>query len=387
MPGTTYHLGSLALATVVVSSVTLACLAPALLRASTDLGSSLRAWLVGSALAVSSDVLFFLEIDALPFSLLLTMAGLGAAEWLHAVRLFRGPARRAVWAWIVVAVAAAASLASPSYPVHVVATSMALGSIYLGAAWTALGIRVPERSVGRVLLVVVFGLLAAVMLVRLGLFVSGVRSGAPAGFTTPPRALLFVLASIGPVVASFAFVLACGERLGDRLLRWSLTDSLTGLPNRRAFFDALDRTLAAGRRRRRPTAVLAIDLDEFKRVNDTAGHAAGDLALVEVALRLLRSSRSEDTAGRLGGEEFGLVLPDADLETATGTAERLRRVVAEVPVVAEGRSFPLTVSIGVAVAEGDETSSAVHARADVLLYEAKRLGRNRVVAAPSWISS
>ena len=383
MPGTTYHLDSLALATVVVSSVTLACLAPALLRASTDLRSSLRAWLAGSALAVSSDVLFFLEIDGLPFALLLTMAGLGAAEWLHAVRLFRGPARRAVWPWIVVAAAAAACLASPSYPVHVVATSMSLGLIYLGAAWTAFGIRAPERSVGRVLLVAVFGLLAAVMAVRLGLFASGVRSGAPSGFTTPLRALLFVLASIGPVAASFAFVLACGERLGDRFLRWSLTDSLTGLPNRRAFFDALDRTLAAGRRRRQPTAVLALDLDEFKRVNDTAGHVAGDLALVEVARRLQRGSRSEDTAGRLGGEEFGLVLPDADLEAATGTAERLRKVVAEGPVVAEGRSFGLTVSIGVAIAEGDETSSNVYARADALLYEAKRLGRNRVVAAPS----
>jgi diguanylate cyclase (GGDEF)-like protein len=383
VPGTTYHLNSLALATVVVSSATLACLAPALLRAGTDLRSSLRAWLVGSILAVSSDVLFFLELDALPFALLLALAGLGAAEWLHAVRLFRGPARRAVWPWFVVAIAAATCLASPSYPVHVVATSTSLGLVYLGAAWSALGIRVPDRSVGRVLLVAVFGLLVAVMAARLGLFVSGVRSGAPPGFTTPARALLFVLASIGPVAASFAFVLACGERLGDRLLRWSLTDSLTGLPNRRAFFDALDRTLAAGHRRRQPTAVLAIDLDEFKRVNDTAGHAAGDLALVEVARRLQRGSRSEDTVGRLGGEEFGLVLPDADREAATGAAERLRLAIASAPVVAEDHSFDLTVSIGFAVAEGDETSADVYARADVLLYEAKRLGRNRVAAAPS----
>lgn len=381
MPGATYHLDSLAIATVIVSSVTLACLAPALLRVRTDLRSSLRAWLAGSALVVSSDVLFFLESEALPYFLLLALAGLGAAEWLHAVRLFRGPMRRAVWPWIVVALAAAACLASPSYPVHVVATSMSLGMIYVGAAWTALGIREPSRSTGRVLLVAVFGLVAAVMAARLGLFVSGVRSGAPPGFTTPLRALLFVLASIGPVAASFAFVLACGERLGDRLLRWSLTDSLTGLPNRRAFFDALDRTLAAGRRRRQPTAVVAIDLDEFKRVNDTAGHVAGDLALVEVARRLAAVSRSEDTTARLGGEEFGLVLPQADLEAATGAAERLRQEIATAPVVAEGRSFDLTVSIGVAVAADDETSSAVYARADALLYEAKRLGRNRVVAA------
>ncbi len=382
MAESTYHLKSLALAMVVVSSVTLACLAPALLRLGDEFRASLRSWIVGTALVVFTDVVFFVGPELSTDTPLMALAGLGAAEWMHALRLYGGATRRRIWPYVVVILATCASLAAASYPTSMLATSLAFALIYGGVALSALQIREPRRSTGRILLTAIFALIALVMVARLGLFVTGLRSGAPPGFTSPPRALMFVLASIGPVAGSFAFVLACVERLAQRFLELSLTDPLTGIANRRALFDALERALGAGRRHAQPAAVLVVDVDHFKRVNDAAGHQAGDLALVEVARLLGRASRSEDTLGRLGGEEFALVLPGAALEAATQTAERLREVVASTPVAADGRLFELTVSIGVAATRGGDTSASLLGRADTLLYEAKRLGRNRVVAAP-----
>lgn len=383
MPETSYHLQSLALTMVVVSSVTFACLAPALLRFHAEFRASLRSWVLGTALAVSADLVFFLATDlSHGYALLTALAGLGAAEWLQALRLYNGETRRRAWPYLVVATATGVLLAAPSYPTSVLVNSSAFALLYAGVALSATGIREPERSTGRRLLIAVFGVVALVMLARLGLFLSGLRSGAPAGFTSPPRALMFVIASIGPVAGSFAFVLACGERLGSRLLRWSLTDSLTGIPNRRAFLDALGRALSAGRRRSEPVAVLVLDVDHFKRVNDTSGHATGDAVLAGLARRLAEAARAEDTPGRLGGEEFGVVVPGADPATAAQVAERLRETIAASPITVEGGAFELTVSIGLTVSTScDEPPASLLDRADAHLYEAKRRGRNQVVGA------
>lgn len=383
MPEVSYHLQSLSLAMVVVSSVTFACLAPALLRFPEDFRASMRAWIVGTALVVSTDVVFFLGLGISHLDSVLTaVAGLGAAEWLQALRLYNGHARRAAWPYVVIALGTGLSLAVPSYPTSVLVTSTSFALLYAGAAYAAARIREPEHSTGRLLLVAVFVGIALVMAGRLGLFLSGLRSGAPPGFTSPPRALMFIAASIGPVAGSFAFVLACGERLGRRLLNWSLTDSLTGVPNRRALLDALGRAVAAGRRRSEPVALLVIDIDHFKRVNDTAGHATGDAVLTLIARLLAEAARQEDTLGRLGGEEFGVVLPGAGLAEAEQVAERLRETVAATPVGVGGSSFELTVSIGAsASAGGEEAADSLLARADDLLYEAKRRGRNQVVAS------
>ena len=325
MPEATFHLRSLALAMVFVSSVTLALLAPALLRFAEDFRGSMRSWILGAALVTSTDVLFFLGID-LPHAetLLTAIAGLGAVEWLHALRLYNGGIRRAKWPYGVIALGTGLSLASPSHPVSVLATSTLFMVLYLAVAVTSARIREPERSIGRLLLVVVFGVIALVMAARVGIVLSGLRSGAPPGFTSPARALLFLIASSGSVAGSFAFVLTCGERLGARLLRQGLTDSLTGVPNRRAFLDSLARTLSLGRRRSEPVAVLVVDVDHFKGVNDTAGHAAGDQVLVAVAQLLLGELRAGDTLGRLGGEEFGVVVRGAGPALAASVAERLR---------------------------------------------------------------
>lgn len=175
------------------------------------------------------------------------------------------------------------------------------------------------------------------------------------------------------------------ERLSDanaRLERLARTDSLTGLFNRRYVTEQLTRLCTSARRHHVPVAVLMIDIDHFKRLNDTFGHAAGDDAIRHVADRLAASLRTEDIAGRWGGEEFVIVLPHTAHDEAVAVAERLRAEVAgsPLPIGAGDDVVSLSVSIGVAERPGDVPEALVH-RADLALYAAKRAGRNRVVSA------
>lgn len=376
-----FHLESLALTMVFVSTMMFLGLAPALLRFPEEFRASLKAWIVGTALVVSTDVAFFIGPGfTYEATLLMVTAGLGIAEWVHALRLYVRESRRFVWPYVLIAIATVLSAIFPAYPTSVLFSSTLFVALYLGAAVAATRIE-ERRSTGRLLLIAVFVVIALVMATRVGFYIAGMRSGASPGFTSLPRAIMFVIASAGPVVGSLAFVLMCGERLGERLLESSRTDPLTGIANRRAFLDALARTLAGARRRAEPVTVLVVDVDLFKRINDDAGHAAGDEVLTEIARLLENASRPEDTVARLGGEEFGIVVPRADLETARGVAERLRETVARTPLTVDGRSFTLTVSIGGAVSTGGDDSPALLARADALLYEAKRRGRDCVVIA------
>jgi two-component system cell cycle response regulator len=169
-----------------------------------------------------------------------------------------------------------------------------------------------------------------------------------------------------------------------RSLALSLTDELTGLYNRRYLFAHLDELLARGGGEGVGVAVLMVDIDHFKRVNDSWGHAAGDEVLRQVARRAQDSVRSVDLVARLGGEEFAVVMPETGLAAAEAVAERLRAAIAGPPFVLGrgGARLPVTVSIGVAttVAGGDDRDGLL-ARADTALYEAKAAGRNRVAAA------
>jgi diguanylate cyclase (GGDEF)-like protein len=158
-------------------------------------------------------------------------------------------------------------------------------------------------------------------------------------------------------------------------------DALTGLWNRAAILDLLERELARGRREGRPVGVIMADLDHFKRINDTFGHLAGDRVLRQAARRLGEALRPYDTVGRYGGEEFLVVLPGCDAGDATGLAERLRRCVADEPVDWEGCPVPVTVSLGVAASDGAADAAGLLQTADEALYRAKGAGRNRAVLA------
>ncbi len=162
----------------------------------------------------------------------------------------------------------------------------------------------------------------------------------------------------------------------------AVTDELTGLYNRRYFDRHLAVMLAKAQEQERDMALMLIDMDYFKAINDNHGHDTGDAVLREFATRLRRNIRGVDLACRFGGEEFVVLMPDTDFAQAQGVAERVREAVAEREFSkGEGQgALRITVSVGVALNESDEdTPETILKRADIALYRAKREGRNRVV--------
>lgn len=171
--------------------------------------------------------------------------------------------------------------------------------------------------------------------------------------------------------------------LEEHLRKMALYDPLTGLASRRHVLGRLQTELARARRYARPLSVLMVDIDHFKAINDTWGHAVGDEALKHLANLFGETLRDSDCPGRVGGEEFVIVLPETDATSAHRAAERLRIAIEDHPLEHEETILRLTVSIGVGEAAGTETSEDILKRIDAALYEAKHGGRNRsVLAAP-----
>ena len=169
------------------------------------------------------------------------------------------------------------------------------------------------------------------------------------------------------------------ERAEVRLRVAALTDPLSDLPNRRAFFEQGARLIALQRRSGRPTSLVAFDLDRFKQVNDTYGHPFGDAVIEAFAIAIKTGLRSGDLAGRIGGEEFAAVLPGADEATARVAAERVMAIFMDTVGVEETDSGRFTASAGLAVSRASEqTLDALFLAADRALYEAKDEGGNRL---------
>ncbi|UJX45297.1 sensor domain-containing diguanylate cyclase [Xanthobacter sp. YC-JY1] len=180
-------------------------------------------------------------------------------------------------------------------------------------------------------------------------------------------------------VSALATSLRRSREMERQLERMAITDSLTGLPNRRALDLTLDVEMQRSRRERRELAVLMIDIDHFKRVNDTHGHTVGDAVLAEVAHRVQRAAcRPGDFVCRYGGEEFVVVLPETPAAGAELVGERIRAGVAATAVMTHGLAIEITVSVGIAVQRADDGPGELVARSDKALYTAKRAGRNRV---------
>jgi diguanylate cyclase (GGDEF)-like protein len=199
-------------------------------------------------------------------------------------------------------------------------------------------------------------------------------------------ALFVAIAGITTVLlAAFGFVIATGRARAMRLVvartnelrHQALHDALTGLPNRALIMDRIEQLLTRNRRHATAGAVLYVDLDDFKNVNDTLGHEAGDRLLMAVAARLTSTLRDADTIGRMGGDEFVVLLDGAALDVAPElVAERLLEVMRQ-PFVIEGAMAAITVKISIGVAMGDRASSGDLLRdADVALYQAKAAGKN-----------
>lgn len=173
------------------------------------------------------------------------------------------------------------------------------------------------------------------------------------------------------------------RRLNAELLRLALTDPLTGLPNRRALVEAIRRERERVRRFGGSAAVLVIDVDNFKTVNDSHGHPFGDEVLQHVARAIGTALRASDVVGRLGGEEFVVLAPESNLARAMLLAERIRLAVSTAFVGSGTRAASVTVSAGVALLRDSDSVEEVMARADAALYKAKFNGRNRVEPALS----
>jgi diguanylate cyclase (GGDEF)-like protein len=172
----------------------------------------------------------------------------------------------------------------------------------------------------------------------------------------------------------------------EQVRRLAGSDALTGLPNRRHFEESLERELARAERTEQPVNLLMLDIDHFKRINDTYGHQTGDAVLRAVGRRLSETVRVGDVVARYGGEEFTIVMPSADTEDAVVLADRILRAVEQIDI-------PVTVSIGIAtfLRHAADGSSLVEA-ADRALYESKRSGRNRSTVcaderAPAMVAS
>jgi diguanylate cyclase (GGDEF)-like protein len=166
--------------------------------------------------------------------------------------------------------------------------------------------------------------------------------------------------------------------------RQAVTDELTGLANHRRFQEVLATEMEQVRRYRYPVGLIMLDVDDFKKVNDTYGHPQGDIVLAEVARVVRESSREADAPARYGGEEMSVILPHTDLEGAHAIAERVRSAVEalQIPLLDSRGSLRVTASLGVA-ASSDGSKDALIAAADAALYTAKRQGKNRTVSATS----
>lgn len=173
------------------------------------------------------------------------------------------------------------------------------------------------------------------------------------------------------------------ESANAALKRLSQTDFLTQVSNRSAIVHRLEEELSRSARTNAPLAVFMLDIDHFKKINDTHGHAAGDAVLIEVARRLKEQCRTYDATGRYGGEEFVVVAPGPHRDEIDTVGERIRDAIAHAPIMAEGVSVPVTASIGgIWIAPGATASvDLVLKRADELLYQAKHAGRNRLISA------
>lgn len=172
------------------------------------------------------------------------------------------------------------------------------------------------------------------------------------------------------------------EELNSKLYELATTDEMTTLFNRRHFIATAQSELLRQQRKKGQSVVVMIDIDHFKQVNDNYGHAAGDKVIVNVAKTLKDSSRTYDITGRLGGEEYAMMMVDCDLSVASEITQRLCKKIEQQEIAIDGHTITVTISVGLsALNEDDKTIEQVLSRADKALYKAKDQGRNRVVIA------
>lgn len=198
----------------------------------------------------------------------------------------------------------------------------------------------------------------------------------------PRRGFRKETAALAEWLATQAGIALENARLHERVQRQATTDELTGLVNRRRFLETLENELERSRLFETPLSLVLADLDDFKRVNDEHGHLAGDRALQTFGELVQTHVRKVDVAGRIGGEEFAVLLPATDADSATLVADRMRRALSESSLeIGPGSRISLTASFGIAQLGPGQASEQLLSTADAALYEAKSAGKDRVSLA------
>ncbi len=388
MQGIEFHIPTWVTAAAVVNAALALSLLLALRGQHPALRDSLPVWARGSLLLATGWLLLaFRDLWPALISLLVsnTLIALGMAECVDALRRFRGGPRRRIDADLcVLGVVLMSVLFGLLWPDRLLRISVNTGLVALlfafGAseAWRA-GAMLREGARSHRVVVVVFGFAACVLAVRVAMFLWLGREHMPAvDEINLVQALFYGAGAMGPAVATLGFALMCNDRLALALRRLAEEDALTGVANRR-HVERVGRRLGSDGRLQRPLALVLIDIDHFKRVNDAHGHAGGDAVLRRLAA-LLRDAAAplHGTVGRIGGEEFVVLLPGHDIAVAERLAESVRVAAAADATDAIG----WTLSAGIAEATpADADFEALLRRADDALYAAKRGGRDQVVRA------
>ncbi|EHR70278.1 diguanylate cyclase (GGDEF) domain-containing protein [Burkholderiales bacterium JOSHI_001] len=348
-------------------------------------------WAAASALGAAGMALTLLRGTlplwfAIPLGNVFTLAS--ALAFARGLRVFLGlplndRENLALLAGVsVTAVAAGFTLQGPGVVLLAMATSAGVLWAFTQAAWqSARALRLEFNNRVALALMLPMALMSCMVLVRLaGALSGGVKVLHVDTLLNVAVALLYLLFTALLHLSMASMVVL---RLMASMRRLSTRDALTGLLNRGEWLRQLQAQHRWLGRFGEPFSVLLLDIDHFKRINDTWGHPAGDAVLVSTAQLLLSTVRGMDVVGRLGGEEFVVLLPRADAAEALAAAERLRSALAATALAWKQQAIELTVSVGVATAtDADETPERLIERADAAMYVAKRSGRNRSVVAP-----
>ena len=352
-------------------------------RSDADRGNGMRMW----RYAITSQAVAYLVLatpagglSAVVTGLVANLAGaIGVALFFIAIRQFagRGYDRRQL-----VAMVAAVTIAGAVTGEHVAWAAIFNGFAYAGYEWlNAITLwRDPRPETARVQRVVAafyacMGLVLPLRAIALLLIGESRLNLDPDNAWQVP---IYVFGFVYLVVTSLGFLLMCKTRAEAETRLQARTDDLTDLPNRRALDEEIAHALAGARSSGRPFAIVMVDVDRFKFINDTHGHAVGDATLAAFSARLAGALREPDRAYRYGGEEFCLLLAETDAAGARTLAERAREQIA---LPFEGTMRALTASFGVTTWRPDDTFDTLFRRADRALYSAKHGGRNRVEIA------
>ena len=304
---------------------------------------------------------------------------------IAAVQCFQGRTPR--WLGLLPAPVLMAALMAglpPDLPLRVTLSNALLAAQALWLLWILRAPGAATHGRGACLLMAGVGLQAALLLARSAASAALGQQGVTTMLGGTVQTLTFMVMFNALLVASMGFVFMGKEHADERNRRLAAQDELTGVANRRSIIAALDRDVARSQRTREPLALMMIDVDHFKQVNDRFGHLAGDAVLRNVASVLRQRVRAQDIVGRYGGEEFLVVLPDTTREGAYQLALQLCAAVQNTPCLRGGESIAVTVSIGVfggRLEPEDHWDLLLHA-ADSALYRAKQAGRNRAELAP-----